>query len=241
MADDYEANLSLIRYHTWWPSSNDPYYQYNIAENTARINYYGADYTPHLHLDGNIDGGSNRNAWESMIIAEMLVESPLKIEIDGTYDSLSRAGEANITIIATDPISDTDLHLRIALTESNIFWHAPNGGQWHNQTFRDMIPNPTGIAFSINEGDTLDFTQEFFCPEPLVQENCEIVVFVQSDANRRILQASKSSVIYLPAQIPTLSEWGMIILGLLLLATGTVAVVRRRQATTTVHQSHRRI
>ena len=32
--------------------------------------------------------------------------------------------------------------------------------------------------------------------------------------------------------IPTLSEWGMIILGLLLLAAGTIAVIRRRRATT---------
>jgi hypothetical protein len=30
-------------------------------------------------------------------------------------------------------------------------------------------------------------------------------------------------------EIPTLSEWGMIILGLLLLGAGTIAVVRRRK------------
>jgi len=30
-------------------------------------------------------------------------------------------------------------------------------------------------------------------------------------------------------EIPTLSEWGMIILGLLLLAAGTIAVIRRRE------------
>ncbi len=33
-----------------------------------------------------------------------------------------------------------------------------------------------------------------------------------------------------PQEVPTLSEWGMIILGLLLLATGTIAVIRRRKA-----------
>ena len=36
-------------------------------------------------------------------------------------------------------------------------------------------------------------------------------------------------------EIPTLSEWGAIILSLLLLAAGTIAIVRRRQATITVH------
>jgi len=34
-----------------------------------------------------------------------------------------------------------------------------------------------------------------------------------------------------PEDIPTLNEWGMLIMALLLLATGTVAVIRRRQAT----------
>ncbi len=33
-----------------------------------------------------------------------------------------------------------------------------------------------------------------------------------------------------PADVPTLNEWGMIILALLILATGTVAVIRRREA-----------
>ncbi len=32
-----------------------------------------------------------------------------------------------------------------------------------------------------------------------------------------------------PADVPTLSEWGMIILALLILATGTIAVIRRRE------------
>ena len=32
-------------------------------------------------------------------------------------------------------------------------------------------------------------------------------------------------------QIPTLSEWGLILLGLLLLAAGTAAVIRRRSPT----------
>lgn len=35
-----------------------------------------------------------------------------------------------------------------------------------------------------------------------------------------------------PQEIPTLSEWGIIILALLLLATGTIAVIRKHRAVT---------
>ena len=41
------------------------------------------------------------------------------------------------------------------------------------------------------------------------------------------------SFFYVPQDIPTLSEWGMIILALLLLASGTVAVIRRRRGVIT--------
>ncbi|KPL08331.1 hypothetical protein AMJ71_08440 [candidate division TA06 bacterium SM1_40] len=36
LAIEHSATLALIRYHTWWPSSADPFYQANIIENTAR-------------------------------------------------------------------------------------------------------------------------------------------------------------------------------------------------------------
>ena len=38
--------------------------------------------------------------------------------------------------------------------------------------------------------------------------------------------------------VPTLSEWGMLIMALLLLAIGTVAVVRKRNAAT-VSETHK--
>lgn len=42
---------------------------------------------------------------------------------------------------------------------------------------------------------------------------------------------------HLPTQeVPTLSEWGMLIMGLLLLASGTVAVVRRRKTASVAHE-----
>ncbi len=48
-----------------------------------------------------------------------------------------------------------------------------------------------------------------------------------------MLQVFLNSVLFVTGaqeEVPTLSEWGMIIMGLLLLAVGTVAVVRRRKA-----------
>ena len=150
-----------------------------------------------MKINGTINGNSY-SQWQSRIVSQMSVSSPMEIDITGLYDSDSRTGEAYIRIIATDSIGYSNLKLRLALTESNIYWHAPNGTNWHHQTFRDMIPNTSGIYFAISEGDTLEFTQSFSCPSPLVESNCELVVFVQSDSGRRILQGAKSNILELP-------------------------------------------
>ena len=120
---------------------------------------------------------------------------------------MSREGEAYIKIIATGDISRTDLRLRFAITESNIYWLAPNQSQWHNQTFRDMIPDTTGILLNIAQNDTLDFIQQFSCPEPLDYADCELVAFVQSHHDRDILQGAKISVLDLEY---ILSAFGLI-------------------------------
>jgi len=150
-----------------------------------------------MWINGTIRGGYSSSSWQNLIVSEMSVESPLEINITGSYNSATRVGEANIQIIATAPITYTNLKLRLAVTESNIGWSAPNGSYWHHQTFRDMRPYTSGTSFTINEGDTLEFSQYFNCPSPLNQDNCELVVFVQSDTDKRILQGAKIDVMAL--------------------------------------------
>jgi len=199
LANLYTDSLVLIRYHWYYPSTSDPYYQYNITENMARNNYYGNNYSPHLFVDGNIDAGYNTGLYGTRIRNEMALSAPLDIQIEGDFDPTPRTGQLRITVAATDQITNTNLKLRVGLIESRIYWSAPNGTQWHEQTFRDMIPGTAGTPLTIQRGQILQFTQSFNCPAPLNWGNCEIVVFVQSDTGRRILQGAKrtlSSMVY---------------------------------------------
>lgn len=197
---DYAEVFALIRYHVWWPSQGDPYYQFNISEATTRNNYYQNNYAPHFFIDGNVDGGSNYGAWEAQIDNESFNFSTLQMELWGTFDSDSRDGTISVRIIAEDDPALSNLRLRLALTESDIRWNAPNGINVHNQTFRDMIPSTYGQAISLAMGDTLEFTFPFATRTPMADANCEIVAFVQSEQNRHILQSAK---IALPDLSPT--------------------------------------
>jgi len=44
-----------ISTHTWWPGATDPFYQWNITDNTNRTNYYGINSVPRIRIDGNIN------------------------------------------------------------------------------------------------------------------------------------------------------------------------------------------
>lgn len=187
----YGNEMTIIRYHTWWPSPNDPYYQYNTNENTYRNNYYQNLYTPHLFLDGGLDAENDNRRWPRLIEAELAIASPLTISLDCAFDSATDQGTIDIQVFAElDPGPDT-LRLRVALTESNILWQAPNGLPIHNQVFRDMIPSLGGVSFAIPQGDTAYFSFPFTIGPPLVAGNCELVVFVQNDRTRAIIQGNR--------------------------------------------------
>jgi hypothetical protein len=195
----------VIRYHAWWPSSSDRYYTYNPTENAARIQYYPAHtdgnyYTPYMWIDGDIRGDNSAN-WKTQIQTERSVISPLDIQLSGSYNSVTRTGNLTIRIIATGTISYSDLRLRLAITESDLHYTAPNGTTLHNQTFRDMLPNTNGLSVTIAYGETLTFSQAFSYPRPLIEKNCSIVAFVQSASSRRILQGAKTDLKSLNYQV----------------------------------------
>ena len=122
--------------------------------------------------------------------------SPLEIQLSGVYDQDNREGVLVMDILATDDIPYDELHIMIALTESEIRWRGPNNTEIHNQTMRDMIPGATGTIISISEGESIQLTQEFSCPDPIAERYSELVVFAQAPSRdgREILQAAKISI-----------------------------------------------
>ncbi len=195
MVEQYQEEIAVIRYHTWWPSQNDPFYYYNIAENTARTVFYEIEWIPYLIVDGLLDGSYNRSIWDSLLVSRMDFDSPLEMTISGSYDYQDGEGNLDISVIATDEIAHDSLRLHCAITESGIYWPAPNGLEIHNQTMRDMVPDAEGEPLTIQYGDTLSFARQFVLYEPIVADSCEVVVFVQDNESKEILQAAKIQII----------------------------------------------
>jgi hypothetical protein len=185
--------FTAIRYHVWWPSQNDPYYQYNTAGNTARKNYYGFNFVPYFLVDGTYQSGG----YETHIFNRSTIESPLAMNITGNYDQPNLEGQFTVHIYAEMDPGLSNLRLRVALVEDEIYWVAPNGTRLHHETFREMYPSTYGEPITISQGQNLEYTYNFTTPSPLVPRNLKLVAFVQSDLNREIVQGARAHVINL--------------------------------------------
>jgi len=141
-----------------------------------------------------VDGQYYYNTWNGLISSELSLDSPLEIGLSGTYNPNSREVNLAVEIIATGQVIETNLKLRLAVTENHLYY----GGRYHDNVFRAMVPNTSGLGFAISQGDTVNFDQNITLNSQLNDDYCEIVVFVQSDNGRRILQGAMVDVSVLP-------------------------------------------
>lgn len=187
--EDHAGRVSVIHYHTWWPSRTDPMYLYNTVENAARVNYYGADYTPHAWFDGDVDGEYLSSTWDALATAEESVSSPIQINLNIHHDHASNTGTIEAVVSATEEITNTNLHARFAIIESHV--DGAGGFTEFNEAMRDMLPNATGLPISISKGEVVTANTKYTLDMDAYDwDNLDLVAFVQSDKGHRVLQAA---------------------------------------------------
>ena len=189
LLEQFPDQLVVVRYHAWWPSRSDPFYAANPDENSARINFYGADYTPHLWIDGTVDGGYQSGPWPTYIQSELNKPTSIGINMQVQYDSTKNTGFVYTQISNESDSTHSNLRLFYVITESNLYYQAPNGEDIHNQVMRDMIPNATGKAIDVPPNQTIYDTAEFTIDPRWNENNCQVVVFVQNYATKSVYQA----------------------------------------------------
>ncbi|PJA27587.1 MAG: hypothetical protein CO189_06560 [candidate division Zixibacteria bacterium CG_4_9_14_3_um_filter_46_8] len=193
----YPENLILIRYHRSSPDSQDPYYQFNPEQNMQRILFYGMSGTPRFFVDGTYS--NYFTDYEDSILSRMPVPSPLSISLTGSLDQVDGSGFINVAIDAIDEMPSYPVNVRVAVTESNLYYHAPNATFWHHQTFRGMLPDTEGDTLTMSAGSQYYFSYDFdFEDLGLVLENCQFVAFVQDDFTKEIYQGAKLNLVAMP-------------------------------------------
>ena len=137
-AGDLADEWIILRYHVWWPSSGDPYYDWNQAPVINREAYYDAGYVPHMYTNGNVDSAGTATTWRTNARAAINQPTFFNIDINGSRNGYNISG--NVRVTSSADISDVSgFKLYVAVTHDNSTYNAPNGQTVFDQTFVDFL------------------------------------------------------------------------------------------------------
>ncbi len=168
---------------------------FECPDGYGRLDYYYVEYVPTAIFGGKdwvVGANPNSfNVYNGLYNQHIAVNTPgiLSLKV-GYYNPSTRTGEIIAKMNSVDQILESELHLRYGVTESHKYypWGPPNYplDSLHH-IVRDMLPDSLGVPFSVNQGETYVDTQTFYISPSWVDQNCEIVAFVQSDKDTSVL------------------------------------------------------
>lgn len=181
--------IVCIRYNDDHPWAYDELYAYNPTQIDERIAYYPMPTMPTLVIDGELsERVCDANSLPEKFEQRFTVPSPLVTAASGSMDVDSFYVDIQV-IAEEDPQADT-LKLRVAVVEDSVYYDAPNTKQYWRYTFRTMLPNMGGQAFTIAQGETLDFSMSVALDPVWDSSRLLAVAFVQNDDDKSVLQAA---------------------------------------------------
>ncbi len=194
--------ITAIKYHWYFPGY-DPMHLHNVAENNARVSYYGINGVPTAVLDGVIPSGSGfgypgapSGFTQNLINQAYSVPSPFSIDL---YHYLSPAQDIiNVVMRITAEQDITgSFKAQIAVIEKVIqFTSAPgsNGEKTFYDVMKKMLPNHLGtsIPAAWEQGDYVIFSQSWKLANIYNMAQLGVVGFIQEGGTKNVMQAANS-------------------------------------------------
>ena len=199
-ADDLMGNghrVGIINYH-----SNDPY---DTNESEARISYYSITGYPTAVFDGVLHqlGGQ---VYPNSVYANYLPHYETRTAIPPLFYIKAQyynKGTDNYELkVVVKQLGDyllpsQDIVLQAVLTESYIF-EAWQDLDELNFVCRDMIPDHNGTDLDFSTSTTQFVTLNFTIPAEYVADNLELIIFIQDNSTKEILQGVFATPLGLP-------------------------------------------
>jgi len=185
-------NVVVMKYHVWWPApGNDPYYLANTSDPQSRKTFYNTNAVPNCYVDG-VDYSYNYTSWVNGISSKLTSTSLFNIKTSGI--KTGNDFDVNIKIDASAALPQANYVLHVGVVESELIYTGPNGDPRHEQVLRKMYPDATGEIMNIQPGQTKYFTRKISWNSNWKVDKSELVVFIQSNSTKTIMQASKSTM-----------------------------------------------
>lgn len=188
-------SLCVIRYHVWWPgSNNDPMYLANTVQCSNRVRYYSVSGVP----DGDMDG----------TYIHIFPYSPPEIQFGNPYYTRLNKGtplalhvtdtriagdtikcDINLNIIS--PLSAGNYRLRVnAVERVRNYTGGTNGETTFRDIFRRMFPDTNGMAIPTTVGN-YNYTFKYLRESTWIDSLVYTVAFVQNDVTKEVLNCDK--------------------------------------------------
>ncbi len=197
----YNTRVAAIAYYT---NTAAPYYTtegYSRWHTYPPPYYYGGSYYyawPWLWLDGCPTPGYIYSGWENHLLNRLPVQSNVTLDLSGDYDAGTRTGFVTV-MLHNAGTSSLSGKLHCVLTESELYYVAPNQLDWHHHVMRDMVPTETGTPVSLAANGYASVTLPFQLQGTWVEGECEVICFFQdtvfqADNTLEIWQGAKVSI-----------------------------------------------
>lgn len=178
----YEGMYHLISFYPGRPYASCIFYQANISENTARLNFYPQVFgTPTVVINGT--QFSNSNGVTNTVLNNITGhESWLHIDVDETTGN-TRTVDITLTDHAGGSLATGKLFA--VIVERQIMYNAPNGEALHHNVFRKFLTGVNGDDVDLSSG-MAGVTYEYTIEAPWQANEVYVIAWLMDPDTKEI-------------------------------------------------------
>ena len=185
ITEEFAEDFVIVRYHVNWTDPFDPMNLYNPGEVENRRAYYNIFAAPGFVLEGTLIASLDEEDWMGRVSnARLVVPSIYISEIDvlESVDSLHLEFDLN-----SFGMPQVDVTVWSMVVEDSIHYAGSNGEDLHMEVMRDMEFTAYGFFEELQTiQHSLKKPDDYGVAGPM-----GLIVFVQSQSNKAVLQARK--------------------------------------------------
>lgn len=191
-----------INHQVSWPGY-DPMNEHNPDDVDDRRTYYGVSGVPNSVLDGNGPGSSTTIFNNNTLGSRAAVTSSFDIVVSHSLGSDGSSIDVSAEATASAQVSTSNVVMHTVIVEKVILFNEAPGSngevEFHN-VMKKMLPNSTGMAApaAMNVGDKITYNGSWAYDNVYDLTQLAVVVFVQNNSTKEVLQAGYSEFITTP-------------------------------------------
>lgn len=199
-----DMNMNYIKYQTNWPGAGDPY---SFSQTTDRVNYYDARNggVPAMYANGirmyprNV---SNLNA--------AVAKATSEIGVFHIHSTPSFVGNViTVPVIVNSYATIPGLSVRVAVCERKTTGNTGSNSETEfHHVLMQLLPTSAGTKVNFVDGSAFSdtFTKDMSTTHVEQMSDLIVVIFVQDDATKEIMQSKTFSVLPLSVENESMSN-----------------------------------